>query len=405
MTNTTAFQVGSWRIDAHARSITNGIVESTISPRAVRVLDVLARAHGDVVRRSDLLDACWPSVTVSDESLSQVISELRRVFKKGENGEPVIQTIARSGYRITVPVLIETPLDAFEPASEQVFDFEAYRLCLDARMVLSRSGPGSLERAEVIAREAARRAPQFALAQAEHATKLVQKHVYDMEITPGLLEALEKSEAAVRLRPDLAICHAAHGYALGALGRTHHAKRALGQAMTCDHADADVHFMAARTLFSLQDYPGAAALAERAGALDPDGYRALYLASRAASAFDPARAKRLAEQTLQRVRRRLAVDPAEPRAVATLGPLMAQLGEFGAAAKTIEEADIGGSPLEFYRVVVRAIIGDVSGAFEALKDVSQNGWCYPVWLRAEPAISNMNATPGYQRIAALHGVA
>ena len=84
---------------------------------------------------------------------------------------------------------------------------------------------------------------------------------------------------------------------------------------------------------------------------------------------------------------------------------MAQLGEVSAAAKIIEEANIAGSPLEFYRVIVRAIMGDVSGAIEALKTVSDNGWCYPAWLRAEPAISNLNAVPGYQRIATLHGAA
>ncbi|MEM9550467.1 MAG: winged helix-turn-helix domain-containing protein [Pseudomonadota bacterium] len=400
------FHIGPWRVDRAARSLTNGSVERRISPRALRVLDALAEAQGDVVLRSDLLDRGWPRVTVGDESLTQVITELRRVFKTRASEGPVIETVARSGYRLTAPVFFEVdPAVAPACGAECGFDIDAYGLCLEARVLLSRSGPGSLERAEMVAREAAERAPTFALAQAEHAIMLVQRHLYRANGTRGLAEAVDRATQAIHLRPDLAIAQASLGYALGAVERWQASRRAFSRALQCDLNDADVHYLAARTFFAARDYSGATALAERAGALDRDNFRPLYLASRAASAIDPARARRLGEQTLQRVQARLGSDPHEPRAVNTLGPLLAQLGEAEAALGAMNAESAMGSPLEFYDLVARALIGDTDGAIRTLEAVADRGWCHPAWLSAEPALSRLNGHSGYRRIAAELGVA
>ncbi len=399
------FHVGSWRIDVAARSATNGLVESKLSPRAVRVLGALAQAQGDVVSRDELLTHGWPNVTVSDESLTQVITELRRTFRRDGSGQAVIQTVAKAGYRVAAPVLMEADPDQFPSTQSSGFDFEAYRLCLDARMVLSRSGPGSTERAEMLAREAAERAPDFALAQAEHAIMLVQRHLYRQGGFDGLLEALNRAQTAVRLRSDLSTAHSALGYTFGALNRWAEAKQSFEHALGCDQNDADAHYLAARTLFASRDYAGATTMAERAAALDVENYRPVYLAARAAAAVDPMRARRLGELTLKRVRTRLEIDPLEPRAVNTLGPLMAHLGEHDVAASTLEAESSIGSPMEFYDVVARALIGDVPGAIRTLEAVVDRGWCHPAWLAAEPALASLNSERAYRRIASRLGAA
>ena len=405
MSYSKVFHVGSWRIDVAARSATNGSVERKLSPRAVRILEFLAEAQGDVVSREDLLNHGWPNVTVSDESLTQVIAELRRTFRRDDNGRPVIQTVAKSGYRVAAPVLIQMDSDRLASSYRGGFDFDAYQLCLDARVVLSRSGPGSMERAETITREAADRAPTFALAQAEHAIMLVQRHLYRQGRFDGLLEALNRAQTAVRLRSDLSTAHAALGYTLGALNQWSDAKKSFEQALHCDRNDADAHYLAARTLFASRDYAAATTMAEQAGALDVENYRPVYLAARAAAAVDPARARRLGELTLKRVRMRLEIDPEEPRAVNTLGPLMAHLGEHDAAATSLEAESSIGSPMEFYDVVARALIGDVPGAIRTLEAVADRGWCHPAWLEAEPALASLNSERAYRRIASQLGAA
>ena len=398
--------VGRWRVDIAARSMTNGSVERRLSPRAVGVLSVLAGAGGEVVDRGTLLDRVWPNVTVSDESVTQAIAELRRAFGDRRNRARVIETIAKGGYRLTVPVLSEVAEEAtpFDPDAE-AFDLRAYQLCLEARMVLARSGPGSVELSEALTREAATSAPDFALAQAEFAIALVQRHLYRANGVPGLEEALARAEAAVRLRPDLAIGHAALGFTLGAVERWHEAKAAFGRALGRDQRDPDTHYLGARTLFAARDYRGAAALAERAGELGPDDYRALYLAARAAMTFDAARARRSAEVALQRVQKRLARDPDEPRALNALGPLMAQLGLPDAAMAALEAEADRNSPLEFYNAVTLAILGDEAGAIEALENVADRGWRHPAWLQAEPCLDRLAGSRRYRRLTHSLGAA
>ena len=59
--------------------------------------------HTDrVVSKDELMKAVWPDVTVSDELLTQCISEVRRAL--GDQGVRIIKTVARRGYLIDVPV-------------------------------------------------------------------------------------------------------------------------------------------------------------------------------------------------------------------------------------------------------------------------------------------------------------
>jgi adenylate cyclase len=76
------------------------------------VLRYLADHAGRVVSKDELMKAVWPDVTVSDESLTQCISEVRRAL--GDKGQRIIKTVARRGYLIDVPVSA-TPLPGASP--------------------------------------------------------------------------------------------------------------------------------------------------------------------------------------------------------------------------------------------------------------------------------------------------
>ncbi|WP_172295404.1 transcriptional regulator [Pseudoruegeria sp. HB172150] len=396
------FHVGRWRVDPAARHVTNGIHDRRLSPRAMRLLQELAEAGGDVITRESLLERVWPDVVVGDDSLTQAIAELRRVFEDPK----VIETIPKRGYRLTASVLSGVEPDHL-PFADTVEDFDlaAYSLCLESRMVLSRSGAGALERSELLAREAVQVAPTFAMAQADLSVALVQRHLYSVCGLAGLTEALECAEAAVRLRPDLPAGHMAMGFALGAVERWSEAKAAFARAISRDLNDPDTHYLAARTMFAAGDVRTSAALAERAGQLNLEDYRALYLAARAAGGFDSERGRRNAEASLYRVRTRLARDPNEPRALNALAPLLAHLGEVPAAATALEADEVRGSPLEFYNAVTRSMVGDTSGALDALESVAERGWSHPAWLRVEPSLSRLSAEPRFQRLSRQLGAA
>jgi TolB-like protein/DNA-binding winged helix-turn-helix (wHTH) protein len=69
--------------------------------RSFAVLRHLATNAGRVVTKDELLDANWPGVTVTEDSLTQCISEIRRAL--GDSGRDLIRTVPRRGYMIVLP--------------------------------------------------------------------------------------------------------------------------------------------------------------------------------------------------------------------------------------------------------------------------------------------------------------
>ena len=75
--------------------------EITLRPKTFQLLARLTAERGQVVSRTTLLDAVWSDVTVTDESLTQAIGELRRIL--GQEGAGLIRTLARRGYMLDAP--------------------------------------------------------------------------------------------------------------------------------------------------------------------------------------------------------------------------------------------------------------------------------------------------------------
>jgi TolB-like protein/DNA-binding winged helix-turn-helix (wHTH) protein len=69
--------------------------------RPFGVLRHLATNAGRVVTKDELLDVNWPGVTVTEDSLTQCISEIRRAL--GDVGRDLVRTVPRRGYMIVLP--------------------------------------------------------------------------------------------------------------------------------------------------------------------------------------------------------------------------------------------------------------------------------------------------------------
>lgn len=67
-----------------------------LRPKSYRVLEVLAERRGELVSKDELAAAAWGDVAVSDESLSQCISDIRRALGKEDAG--LLRTIPRRGF-------------------------------------------------------------------------------------------------------------------------------------------------------------------------------------------------------------------------------------------------------------------------------------------------------------------
>jgi TolB-like protein len=80
--------------------------EIALRPKTFDLLAVLARNPGRTLSRDELLDAVWPGVTVTDESVTQCVREVRRAI--GDPDGRLLRTVARRGYRLdgaVVPVM------------------------------------------------------------------------------------------------------------------------------------------------------------------------------------------------------------------------------------------------------------------------------------------------------------
>jgi TolB-like protein len=72
--------------------------------RALEILGVLVERSGDLVSRTEIMDAVWPETAVDDSNLNVQIAALRRVLDQGRTDGSCIQTVPGRGYRFVALV-------------------------------------------------------------------------------------------------------------------------------------------------------------------------------------------------------------------------------------------------------------------------------------------------------------
>jgi DNA-binding winged helix-turn-helix (wHTH) protein len=70
--------------------------ERFLRPKSYRLLEVLTERRGELLSKDDLIGAVWPDVIVSDDSLAQCVSEIRRALDP--DGARLLRTVPRRGY-------------------------------------------------------------------------------------------------------------------------------------------------------------------------------------------------------------------------------------------------------------------------------------------------------------------
>ena len=94
-----AWAFGGFTLDLDRAELTDAAGSVVpLRPKILALLECLLAEAGRVVERAALLDAVWPGVTVTDESLSQAVAELRQAL--GEEGRLLVRTVPRRGYRL-----------------------------------------------------------------------------------------------------------------------------------------------------------------------------------------------------------------------------------------------------------------------------------------------------------------
>jgi len=109
-----AIEIGEFRLDAAGGVLRLSGEVVPVRAKTFAFLCHLAANRGRVVSKDELLQAVWPGLFVSEDSLTQCASELRKMLGAGADG--VLKTVPKRGYLLVsqaaVPVA-ELPEQAF----------------------------------------------------------------------------------------------------------------------------------------------------------------------------------------------------------------------------------------------------------------------------------------------------
>src|SRR4051812_36114336 len=93
------YRFGDCTIDASARELCTGGKLVTLSPKVFDCLIYLLEHRDRAVGRDELISAVWGKLDVTDTLLGQTILKARRAVGDSGDGQNVIRTIPRFGYR------------------------------------------------------------------------------------------------------------------------------------------------------------------------------------------------------------------------------------------------------------------------------------------------------------------
>ena len=84
------------------RRLTGAAGDISLRAKSLDVLIYLATSSGRIVPKAELLEAMWPDVIVSDESLERCVSDIRSALS--DHDRTILKTVARRGYILAVDV-------------------------------------------------------------------------------------------------------------------------------------------------------------------------------------------------------------------------------------------------------------------------------------------------------------
>lgn len=116
MTHDASLQFGPFQLHP-VQGLRRGAEEIRVTPKALAVLQALARQAGHVVTKNELFRTVWPDAAVSDATLSTCILELRRALGDNAREPRYIETLHRRGFRF-IPAALPVPVtegDAPDP--------------------------------------------------------------------------------------------------------------------------------------------------------------------------------------------------------------------------------------------------------------------------------------------------
>jgi DNA-binding winged helix-turn-helix (wHTH) protein len=236
------YRFGAFRLDTDGYRLTR---EESVVQASARQLDLLAYLAAEpsrLITREELFERLWSGVTVTDNALTQLVSELRQTLGDSSGDPQYVQTVARRGYRFIAPVeRVDAPAAvSAAPASSagrrgETSSLDVLRAVTEGRLQLEALDASQVEAAIQNFKQATALDPTYAAGY----VGLANAHFWQYERSPfgfrpdAALLALAISEArqGLALAPDYAEAHATLAYLLAGSERPGEACAAARQAI------------------------------------------------------------------------------------------------------------------------------------------------------------------------------
>jgi DNA-binding winged helix-turn-helix (wHTH) protein len=135
------YQFGTFELNLSSGRLTRDGREVKLRPKAFQLLRQLVENRGRLVSKEEILEALWPGTFASDDSLVQVLSNIRQAL--GPDSHRIIATVPRRGYRFDAPVTEaqDRPL----PPSMHSLPETRYALSGELRIAYQTLGEGPID--------------------------------------------------------------------------------------------------------------------------------------------------------------------------------------------------------------------------------------------------------------------
>jgi adenylate cyclase len=101
------FRFEGYMLDLRRGSLHAGDREVELRPKSFEMLRYLVENAGRLISKDELIKAVWQNATVTDESLTRCVSDVRLAL--GDADQRIIKTLLRRGYLFASPVSAGTP--------------------------------------------------------------------------------------------------------------------------------------------------------------------------------------------------------------------------------------------------------------------------------------------------------
>jgi adenylate cyclase len=95
-----------YTLDPNRGCVRNTNEEIELRPKSFELLSYLVTNAGRLISKDELVNAVWPNVIVSDDSLAQCVSDVRHALNDPDRS--IIKTVPRRGYLFAAPVSVRS---------------------------------------------------------------------------------------------------------------------------------------------------------------------------------------------------------------------------------------------------------------------------------------------------------